>query len=122
VYKQVNRRIVDQPAVVSGIQQFAEVKILGVWFNHKLFFKFFNRLLAMVSQRFFLLNCFRRQGLDSVGVNVVFNAVKMSKFLYACQAFSGFLCVSDLNRFQASLNKAHRYTSTAVKYDITNLF
>jgi hypothetical protein len=46
----------------------------------------------------------------------------MSKFLYTCQAFSGFLCASDLSRFQASLNKAYRYTLTAVKYDIKNHF
>jgi hypothetical protein len=41
-----------------------------------------------------------------------------SKFVYACWAFSGFLCASDLSRFQASFNKT---SLIAVKYDIKNL-
>jgi hypothetical protein len=68
------------------------------------------------------LNRLRQQGLDSFSVNVVFNTVIMSEFLYACQAFSGFLCASDMSRLQTSLNKVYRYKLTAVKYDIKNLF
>jgi hypothetical protein len=104
--RQGNRRIVDQPAVVSGMQQVVIVKLLGVWFNRKLSFSnYVNRVLATVNQRFYLLNSLRQQGLDSFSGTVVFNAAIMSKLLYACQAFSGFLCASDMSRFQASLNK-----------------
>jgi hypothetical protein len=102
LHRQGNRCIVDQPAVVCGIQQVAEVKLLGVWFNHKLYFSsHVNRVLATVNQRFHLLNRLRRQGLNSFGVKVVFNAVKIPKFVYAChQAFPEFLCASDLSRFR----------------------
>jgi hypothetical protein len=42
------RRIVDQPADVRGIQQLAEVELLGVWFNRKLSFSNYgNRVLAI---------------------------------------------------------------------------
>jgi hypothetical protein len=46
--RQGNRRSVDQPAVVSGIQQVAEVKLLGIWFNRKLSFSnYVNRVLKL---------------------------------------------------------------------------
>jgi Reverse transcriptase (RNA-dependent DNA polymerase) len=51
--RQGNRRIVDQPVVVSDIQQVAEVKLLGVWLNRKLsFYNYVNCVLTMVNQRF----------------------------------------------------------------------
>jgi hypothetical protein len=59
-----------------------------------------------------------QQGLDSFGVNVVFNAIIMSKFVYACRAFSGFLCASDFSRCQASVSKAYRYSLNM----ISNIF
>jgi hypothetical protein len=45
---------------------------------------------------FYLLNGLRSQGPNSFGLNVVFNALVISKLTYACQAFSGFLSSSDL--------------------------
>jgi hypothetical protein len=57
-------------------------------------------ILSLVNQRFNLLNHLSRQGLDSFGLNVVFNALVISKFMYACQAFSGFLSSSDMCRLQ----------------------
>lgn len=116
-------RNANQPAVLCNIEQVNEVKLLGVWFNHHLSFSVHvDRILAVVNQRFYLLNRLRRQGLDPFGLSVVFNALIISKLLYACQAFSGFLSASDLCRLQTSLNKAYRYELTTVKYDIKMLF
>jgi hypothetical protein len=78
-------------------------------------------LQRSIMQRFYQSNRLRRQGLDSFGAKVVIKAVIISKFLYDCQTFSGFLCASDLSRFHAFLNKAYRYKVSAIKYAIKNL-
>jgi hypothetical protein len=88
------------------MEQVNKVKLLGVWFNsHMAFSVRVDHVLSTISQPMYLLNRLRRQGLDSFGLHVVFNALVISKLTYACQAFSGFLS-SDVCRLQASLNKA----------------
>jgi hypothetical protein len=55
VCRRGNRRIVDQHAVFSGIQQVAELEFLAVWFNCKLSIpNYVTRALATVNQRFYL--------------------------------------------------------------------
>jgi hypothetical protein len=81
------------PAVICIIEQVEDVKFLGVSFNSRLSFSaHVDHALSTINQHFYLLN--RRQGLDSFGLNVVFNT--LAKLTYACQAFSGFLSSSEL--------------------------
>jgi hypothetical protein len=56
------------------------------------------------------------------GLNVVFNALVLSKLLYGSQAFSGFLLESELDRIQAVLNKAIRWGLTTRLEDIRELY
>ena len=87
-----------------------EVKLLRVWFNNHLSFSVHvDHVLSTVSQRMYLLNRLRRPGLDPCGLNIVFNALIISKLSYACQDYSGFLSSTDIGRLQASLNKAHKF-------------
>lgn len=115
--------LVSPPAVICNIEQVKEVKLLGVWFNSRLSFSaHVDHVLSTINQRFYLLNRLRRQGLDSFGLNVVFNALVISKLTYACQAFSGFLSSSDLCRLQTSLNKAYKYKLSLTRHDIRLLY
>lgn len=111
------------PSAICNIEQLNKVKLLGVWFtNHMTFSVHVDHVLSTISQRMYLLNRLKRQGLDSFGLQVVFNAVIISKLTYACQAFSGFLSSSDLSRLQSVLNKAHKFKLMDSKYDIRVLF
>ena len=64
----------------------------------------------------------RAQGLNDLGLFVVFHSLIVSKMMYASQAFSGHLHVNELGRLQSSLDKAYKWGFTSVKYDIKELF
>ena len=107
------------PTAIDGIDQSDCVKLLGITFNDKLsFLPHVNSILSAVSQRFYLLGQLRRQGLDMRGLDIVFKAIILYKILYACQSFYGFLSQTDIDKFQACLNKAYRFGFTYTPINI----
>jgi hypothetical protein len=91
-------------------------------FNDKLsFLPHIESILTSVSQRFYLLGQLRRQGLDMHGLDIVFKSIILSKILYACQSFSGYLLQNDIDRLQACLNKAYRWGFTRSPISLTEL-
>jgi hypothetical protein len=114
----------SKPLVVAeldDIKRVEIVKLLGITFNCRLSFAaHIDSTLSSVSQQFYLLKQLKWQGLDMNGLNVVFNALVLSKLLYGSQAFSGFLLESELDHIQAVLNKAIRWGLTTRLEDIRN--
>ena len=97
--------------------------MFGALFTDKLSFTpHIDAVLSTISQRLYLLSHLRRQGLNMHGLSTVFTAIILSKILYACQSFSGYLNESDIDRLQACLNKAHRWGYTKAPIIITELF
>ena len=79
-------------------------------------------ICSAANQRFYLIKQLQHQGLSKAGSDIVFNALVLSKVLYACQSFYGYLRESDIARLQALLNKAYRYRLTNNKYLIQELY
>ena len=122
LYKNGNKKVV-LPPTICNIEQVGAVKLLGVYFNSRLSFSgHVDSVLSIVNQRFYLINQLRKQGLDQNGLNIVFNSLVLSRLTYACQAFSGFLSESDLNRLQSCLNKACKWKLCSVRHDIREIF
>ncbi len=105
------------------IEQVDDVKLLGVHFNSRLSFKsHIDYVASVVAQRFYLLNQLRNQGLDLQAQRVVFNALVMSKIMYACQSYYGFMTESELSKLQSLLNRAYRLRLTEKKLSIKDDF
>ena len=71
-----------------------------------------NNILSIISQRFYLLNQLRRQGLPKSALKVIFHSLIISRILYALPAYSGFLSAANISRLDASLRKARRWGLT----------
>ena len=111
------------PPPITSIEQVDCIKLLGVYFNDNLSFcPHVNHLLTALNQRFYLLGQLRRRGLAMHGLQTVFKSIILSKILYACQSFSGFLSLSDIDRLQSCLDKAHKWGFTQSPIILTSLF
>jgi len=67
------------------------VKLLGVVIDSKLLFsEHVERLLGVCNQRLYLLSQLRKQGLSDECVAVVYDAIVLSKVLYALPAWGDF--------------------------------
>ena len=95
---------------LPGIEQLDSVKLLGVILQSTLTFSnHINYILNIINQRYYLLNQLRQQGLHSSKLDVIFQAIVISRIMYALPAFAGFLTSHDLGRINAALKKARRW-------------
>ena len=123
VFRRSNVRFFVIPVPLENIQQVDCVKLLGIFFNDNLSFcPHVNALITALNQRFYLLGQLRRQGLDMHGLQTIFKSIILSKILYACQSFFGFLSITDIDRLQSCLDKAHRWGFTHSSINLPQLF
>jgi hypothetical protein len=98
------------PPTLNGIDQVESVKLLGVTFNSRFSFtSHIDFIAATCSQRSYLLKQMRSQGLDKIGEQIIFNALVVSRIMYASQAYNGYLCQYDIAKLQVILSKPYRY-------------
>lgn len=78
------------PDPICNIRQVDSVKLLGVIFNNHLSFTgHIDYICSAANQRFHPIKQLQHQGLSKAGSEIVFNALVLSKVLYACQSFYG---------------------------------
>jgi hypothetical protein len=105
------------PVVVPGITRVSEIKFLGVVFNSTLCFsQHVDSIVSVVNQRLYLLNKMKQCGLSKEGLNIIFQAIIVSRITYAMSAFSGFLNTCDIDRMNAVFRKAKRWGITECAY------
>ena len=68
--------------------------------------------MSVITQRFYLLSQLKKQGLPISGLNVVFQALIISRIEYALPCFSGFLSEANSSQINAALRKARRWSLT----------
>jgi hypothetical protein len=75
---------------ICNIRQVDSVKLFGVIFNNHLSFTgHIDYICSAANQRFHPIEQLQHQGLSKAGSEIVFNALVLSKVLYACQSFYG---------------------------------
>ena len=113
-----SRSHLDVPAIPL-IERVHQVRLLGVLLTSNLSFTpHIDYILTVISQRFYLLNQFKKMYLDGAGLSSVFTALIVSRILYALPAIYGFILQSDIDRLNAMFRKARRWGITAVEYDM----
>ena len=106
VFHKPNPRNYLPPSKLNNIERVPSNKLLGVIFSQNL--KFDNRVTSVISQcsqRMYLLRQLKLQGLCINKLDVVFNALIVSRMCYALQAWGGFILCSMLNPLIPSSKK-----------------
>ena len=75
-------------------------------------------VLAVASQRFYLLNQLKKMSLATSRLNNVFSALIVSRILYALPAFYGFILQSDVDRIDVMFRKAKRWGITTYEFNM----
>ena len=85
--------------LIPQIERVQQVRLLGVLLSSNLSFTpHIEYILAVSTQRFYLLNQLRKMSLALAGLSNVFRALIVSRILYALPAFHGFILKSDVDR------------------------
>jgi hypothetical protein len=92
VFRRPNPKIDLHLPSLLGIEIVNEAKLLGVIFTNNFHFdSHINYLLKVCSQRSYLIRTLRDQGLSRKQLNIVFDAIILSRIMYASQSWSGFI-------------------------------
>ena len=114
-------KVTTVPAIPQ-IERVQQVRLLGVLLSSNLSFTpHIEYILAVTSQRFYLLNQLKKMSLSLVGLNSVFRALIVSRVIYALPAFYGFILQSDVDRINAMFRKAKRWGIVADELDLDHL-
>ena len=104
---------------IPQIERVQQVRLLGVILSSNLSFTpHIDYVLAVASQRFYLLNQLKKMSLATSGLNSVFSALIVSRILYALPAFYGFILQSDVDRIDAMFRKGKRWGITTDEFNM----
>lgn len=110
------------PALLPEIERVHCVKILGVLLSDTMSpTQHINQFISQCNQRLFLLSQLKHQGLSVEAISIIFQALILSKITYALPAFAGHISVTDINRIDKFLKKAHRRGLVNQVFNISSL-
>ena len=110
VFRRPNPKMDFDLPSLPGVDQINEVTLLGVIFSNRLHFDtHVNFILKTCSQRSYILRKFRDQGLSKSQLNIVFDAIILSRIMYASQSWSGFVSHELVGRIDAFLRRMFKY-------------
>jgi hypothetical protein len=98
------------PPCLTGIERVVLAKFLDVYLKDNLSFsKHISFIVTQCSQRMFLLRALRNRGLPSTALEAIFNALVVSRIIYAVSAWGGFASASDVQRVDCILKKCKKF-------------
>jgi hypothetical protein len=110
VFRRPRTNLSILPDPILNIEQVLEARLLGVVINGKFsFLSHVNYLLSICAQRQYLLKLLRQQGLPPDQLNIVYNAIIVSRITYVLPVWAGFLTADLTNRINAMFRKAFRW-------------
>lgn len=110
VFRRPNPRLSIMPSPMSGIERVKSSKLLGIILNETLKFDdHISATLSQCSQRLYMLKQIKNQGLCIQKLDIIFQALIVSKLVYALSAWGGFLSANLCNIINAFFKRAHKY-------------
>jgi len=111
------------PSPIDDIERVKSVKLLGIYFTDTLSMKeHIDQTVAVCNQRLYLLCQLKRQNLSVECLDRIFDAIIVSKLLYASPSWYGYTNTEQFNTIQKLFTKAHRWGLTETLYDAGDLF
>ena len=94
---------------LQDIQRVTNIKALGIHLNEKLsMLPHINATLSSCNQSMYALRVLRTHGMSKTDIWTTFQAIVISKLLYAAPAWWGFANLSEIGRLDAFLRRARR--------------
>ena len=117
MFHKPNPRNYLPPTKIIDINRTFYVKLLGVLLSEK-FDEHISTVLSQCNQRLYLLRQLKNMGLSLHNMDVVFNALIISKVSYALPAWVGFLSANLLNIISALFRRAFKYGLVSQQFNI----
>ena len=96
--------------LIPSLGRIKEVKLLGVIINsHLQFDAHIKFILGQCGQRMYALRLMRDQGLSLDKLSIIFQAIVVSRIMYALSAWGGILSVAQIGQINAFFRRAKRY-------------
>jgi len=109
VFRRPNPRHYLYPDPIPYVEQLNEAKLLGVVINNKLAFDSrVKYILRQCSQRLYLIKLLHHQGLPLEQLNIVFQAIIVSRIPYAVSAWGGFVTYDIKRKIDTFFSRANR--------------
>ena len=106
VFLRPNVRNYFAPSELPGLERILCAKLLGEWLQHDLGMrKHIDYVLHICNQRTYLLTQLKRQGLSLAQLQSVFDAIILSRVVYAVPAWRGYLSAADTECLQSCLSR-----------------
>ena len=123
VFHRPNARNYLPPEELPGVERVLYAKLLGVWLKGDLSTrKHVDYILHICNQRIYLLSQLRKQGLPLPHLQCVFDAIILSRIVYASPAWRDYLSAADIDCLQHIFVKAKRWNVVFNNYDVNVLF
>jgi Reverse transcriptase (RNA-dependent DNA polymerase) len=122
VFHKPSPRSFVPPLEIEGIAQVVELKLLGVFFNGSLKFDgHLKYILGLCSQRSYLLKSLRDQGLPLDRITIIYQAIIISRLLYALPAWGGFISCDQVGQINSFLRRTFRYGYCIKQLEFKNI-
>jgi len=111
------------PPMLCDIERVQSAKLLGIYLTEKLSMaEHVEQTVAVCNQRLYLLCQLKRQNLSVDCLDRIFDAIIVSKLLYASQSWFGYINVEQFDTIRKLFAKAHRWGLTKNLYDADEMF
>lgn len=122
VFHRPSPRQLLQPPPLDSVERLSVAKLLGVTLADDLRFNIHvNNILSICNQRMYLLKSLKSRGLSSSNLNTVFNAIIISRLLYALPAWAGYVTHHDIARINSLLSKCFKFGYASATRKFTEL-
>ena len=110
------------PAPVCGIEQVEVAKLLGVFFGDNFnYCTHVSTVLKLCAQRLYLLRLLRSQGLSRHNLNIVFQALVISRIVYCLPVWGGYITADQRGQINALFRRAYTRGFCLKVYSIEDL-
>jgi hypothetical protein len=110
------------PAPIATIERVSQAKLLGLIINSNLDFEsHISAFLSTGNQRLYLLKLLKHRGLPPDKLSIIFQALILSKILYAAPAWGGFLSKAQIERIDAFLKKSFKWGYSITLFNFEEL-
>ena len=110
------------PAPVCGIEQVEVAKLLGVFFGDNFnYCTHVSTVLKLCAQRLYLLRLLWSQGLSRHNLNIVFQALVISRIVYCLPVWGGYITADQRGQINALFRRAYTRDFCLKVYSIEDL-
>jgi len=107
---------------IPDIERVSKAKLLSVIFNKNLKFNsHVKAVLTLCSQRFYLFRCLRNQGLSLHNLSIIFDALIISRIIYALPVWGRFISAEVKDQLDCFMRRMFCYKFTGAKVEFDNL-